>query len=88
MSKVSFCLCIYGASNLLKIGVIIYSNVITLKLKYCPVCIYDCSPVLVPHLMVFHGFGFSMVICHENWLVVAGKQLASLGAQSRMLLLF
>ena len=72
MSKVAFCLCIYGASNLLKIGVIIYSNVIALKLKYCSVCIYDCSPHPcstfngVPWFLLLHG-DLSWELTSHSW---------------------
>lgn len=56
--------CIYRPSNLFKIGVIIYSSIIILKLKYCS---SDFFLPLVPHLMTFDEFFFSVVvICQEE----------------------
>lgn len=73
-----FCLCLCGCSNLLKTRVIIYSNMIAWKLKYCSVYIYDYFPRLVLHLITFCGFCFSVVvICLEKLGVIAGKQLLS-----------
>lgn len=79
--SLAFCLWIYRPSNLSKIGVIIYSNII-LKLKYHSSYIYDYSPPLVLHLMAFHGFCFYVVFVYrENLGVIAGTQPLSKGPQ-------
>lgn len=60
--SLAFCSYTYRPSNLFKIGVIIYSNMILLMLKSCSGYIYDCFLCLVLHLMGFHGFWCSMVL--------------------------
>lgn len=58
---------VYRLSNLLKIRVIIYSNIMVLKLKYHSGYTYEYFPSFVLHLMTFHGFCFFvLVVYHEK----------------------
>lgn len=74
--------CIYRPSNLFKIGVIIYSNIIILKLKYCS---YDFFLPLALHLMTFNEFCFSVVvICQEETVSDRWGTASFPGAQRRI----
>lgn len=83
--SLAFCLRTYRPWNLFKIGVVIYSNMILLMLKYYSGYIYDCFLSLVLHLMSFHGFWCSMVlIFYEKVGVIAGKEPLAEGARRLM----
>lgn len=83
--SLAFCSYTYRPSNLFKIGVIIYSNMILLMLKSCSGYIYDCFLCLVLHLMGFHGFWCSMVlIFYEKVGVIAEKEPLAEGARRSM----
>ena len=61
--SLAFCLCMYRSSNLLKIGVIIYSNTMILKLWYCSGYMYEhfsCSAFnAIPWFLLLRADGLS-----------------------------
>lgn len=69
----SFWLVYYRPSNLLKIGVIIYSTTTMLKRKYYPGCVYECFPPAwsafndIPWFLLLHAGDLAWETGTNTW---------------------